>query len=97
MMNRREFLMSAAAAQLLASSRLRAATGGAVPEVPPFEPSKLKPSDFSDADLDMPYNLTYLPRIAKDVYKRQACTLGPERAGAKHGLGAVRALARPLV
>ena len=67
MMNRREFLMSAAAAQLLASSRLRAATGGAVPEVPPFEPSKLKPSDFSDADLDMPYNLTYLPRIANSI------------------------------
>ena len=74
MMNRREFLMSAAAAQLLASSRLRAATGGAVPEVPPFEPSKLKPSDFSDADLDMPYNLTYLPRIANSIE-----TDGPDR------------------
>lgn len=74
MMNRREFLITAAAAQLLVSSRLRAAAGGAVPEVPPFDPSRLKPSDFSDADLDMPYNLTYLPRIANSIE-----TEGPDR------------------
>ena len=73
-MNRREFLLTAAAAPLLASSRLRAATGGAVPEVPPFDPSKLKPFDFSDADLDMPFNLTYLPRIANSIE-----TEGPDR------------------
>ena len=73
-MNRREFLVSAAAAQLLASSRQRAASGSAVPEVPPFDPSRLKPSDFSDADLDMPYNLTYLPRIANSI-----TTEGPDR------------------
>ena len=74
MMNRRDFLVTAAAAQLLTASRLRAATGGAVLEVPPFDPSKLKPSDFSDADLDMPYNLTYLPRIANSIE-----TEGPDR------------------
>jgi hypothetical protein len=73
-MNRREFLVSGAAAQLLASSHLRAVTGGAVPEVPPFDPSRLKPSDFSDADLDMPFNLTYLPRIANSIE-----TEGPDR------------------
>ena len=74
MMNRREFLITAAAAQILASSRLIAATAGAVPEVPPFDPSNLKPSDFADADLDMPYNLTYLPRIANSIE-----TEGPDR------------------
>jgi hypothetical protein len=74
MLNRREFLVTAAATQLLASSRLFAQTGSTVPEVPPFDPSKLKPSDFSDADLDMPYNLTYLPRIANSIE-----TEGPNR------------------
>ncbi len=74
MMNRRDFLLSAAAAQILASSQLIAAAGDAVPEVPPFDPSKLKPSDFADADLDMPYNLTYLPRIANSIE-----TEGPDR------------------
>jgi len=67
MMNRREFLLTAAAAQLLASSKIRADAGAAVPQVPPFDPSRLRPSDFADADLDMPYNLTYLPRIANSV------------------------------
>src|SRR5580704_8204563 len=74
MLNRREFLVTAAATQLLASSRLFAQTGSTVSEVPPFDPSKLKPSDFSDADLDMPYNLTYLPRIANSIE-----TEGPNR------------------
>jgi hypothetical protein len=74
MLNRREFLVSAVAAQVLASSRLRAAAGGAAPEVPAFDPSKVKPSSFSDADLDMPYNLTYLPRIANSIE-----TDGPDR------------------
>lgn len=73
MMNRREFLVSAAAAQLCAASKLRAADSS-VPQVPPFDPSRLRPSDFSDAELDMPYNLTYLPRIANSVE-----TEGPDR------------------
>ena len=66
--------MSAAAAQLLVASRLRADADSSVPEVPPFNPSKLRPSDFSDADLDMPYNLTYLPHIANSIV-----TDGPDR------------------
>src|SRR5580692_828202 len=74
MLNRREFLVTAAATQLLASSRLFAQTGSTVPEVPPFDPSKLKPADFSDADLDMPYNITYLARIANSIE-----TEGPDR------------------
>jgi hypothetical protein len=72
-MNRREFLVTAAAAQLFTASRLRAADS-AVPQVPPFNPSKLRPSDFADADLDMPYNLAYLPRLANSVE-----TDGPDR------------------
>jgi len=73
-MNRREFLISATAAQLLAVSRFATAADSAVPEVPPFNPAKVRPSDFADADLDMPYNLTYLPRIANSIE-----TSGPDR------------------
>ncbi len=77
MMNRREFLATAAAAQLFAVSRLKGDDTGSVssiPQVPPFDPSRLRPSDFSDADLDMPYNITWLPRIANSVE-----TDGPNR------------------
>jgi len=73
MMNRRQFLVTAAAAQLYAASDLRA-DDSAVPQVPAFDPSKLRPSDFSDADLDMPYNLTHLPRIANSIV-----TDGPDK------------------
>jgi hypothetical protein len=96
MMNRREFLASAAAAQVFWASRLKADTAvtGAVPEVPPFDPSKLKPSDFSDADLDMPYNLTYLPRIANSIE-----TEGPIAASSTspfwRGAGPAPSLKRP--
>ena len=74
MINRREFVLGAAAAQLLASSKIRADVGSAVPEVAPFDPSRLHPADFADADLDMPYNLTWLPRIANSIV-----TDGPDR------------------
>lgn len=77
MMNRREFLATAAAAQLLRVSPLIADDSGvssAIPQVPPFDPSRLHPSDFADGDLDMPFNLTYLPRIANSVQ-----TDGPTR------------------
>jgi hypothetical protein len=68
MMNRREFLVTAAAVPLASSFAIRtAAAAAAIPEVPPFDPSRVKPSDFSDADLDMPYNITYLPRIANSI------------------------------
>jgi hypothetical protein len=77
MMNRREFLVSAAAVPLTSSFAIRAAADtppAAVPEVPPFDPKRVKPSDFSDADLDMPYNVTYLSRIANAIE-----TDGPDR------------------
>jgi hypothetical protein len=75
MLNRREFLVTAAAVPLASSFAIRiAAAAAAVPEVPPFDPSRVKPSDFSDADLDMPYNITYLPRIANSIEAE-----GPDR------------------
>jgi hypothetical protein len=75
MMNRREFLVTAASVPLASSFAMKAAADDAsVPQVPPFDPSKVKPSDFSDADLDMPYNITYLPRIANSIE-----TEGPHR------------------
>jgi hypothetical protein len=74
-MNRRDFLWSAAAVPLLSSPALRSATDAtAVPLVPPLDASKIKPSDFSDADLDMPYNIAYLARIANSIE-----TEGPNR------------------
>ena len=81
MLNRRKFprRRGCHAAHLL--SRIQGAAQAAppclaapVPQVPPFDSIKLRPSDFSDADLDMPYNLTYLPRIANAIE-----TDGPDR------------------
>jgi hypothetical protein len=67
-MNRREFLVSAAAVPLASSFAVKAAADAtSVPEVSPFDPSKVKPSDFSDADLDMPNNVAWLSRIANSV------------------------------
>jgi len=78
MLNRRDFLVRAAAVPLFSSPAMLAAQAAtqpaAVPEVPPFNPSRVRPSDFSDADLDMPYNITYLSRIANAVE-----TDGPDR------------------
>lgn len=36
-------------------------------EVPPLDASKIKPSDFSDADLDMPFALSHFARLANSV------------------------------
>ena len=77
MLSRRDFVVGAAAMPLASSFAIRAvadATTLAVPEVPPFDPSRVKPADFSDADLDMPYNITYLSRIANAIE-----TDGPDR------------------
>ena len=74
-MNRRHFLAAAAAVPLASSFSIKlAADATAIPEVPPFDPKRVRPSDFSDADLDMPYNITYLARIANAVE-----TDGPDR------------------
>ena len=65
MMNRRELLMSAAAVPLLAAARpLMAATDETVP---PLDTTKIRPSDFSDADLDLPFALAHFARVANSV------------------------------
>jgi hypothetical protein len=75
MLNRRQFLFSAATVPLSSTFVIRASADAApVPEVPPFDPARVRPSDFSDADLDMPYNITYLSRIANAIE-----TDGPDR------------------
>jgi len=74
-MNRRDFLSAAAAVPLAASFSIRlAADAPSVPEVPPFDLSRVRPSDFSDADLGLAYAVTWLPRIANAVE-----TEGPDR------------------
>jgi hypothetical protein len=72
MMNRRELLLSAAAMPLLAAARPMFAAG--YEEVPPLDPTKIKPSDFADADLDMPFALSHFARVANSIE-----TDGPDR------------------
>jgi hypothetical protein len=72
MMNRRELLMSAAALPLLAAARpLMAATDDTVPQL---DATKIRPSDFSDDDLDLPFALAHFARVANSVV-----TEGPDR------------------
>jgi hypothetical protein len=72
MMNRRELLLSAAAMQFMAVARpLMAATDDVVP---PIDPKKIRPSDFADADLDLPFALAHFARVANSVV-----TDGPNR------------------
>jgi hypothetical protein len=75
-MNRRDFLVRAAAVPLASSFAIQVAADepAAAAQVPPFDPSRVKPADFSDADLDMPYSVAYLARIANAVE-----TEGPDR------------------
>jgi len=76
MINRREFLVRAAAVPLASSFAIKASADApaAVPEVPAFDPSRVRPSDFSDVDLDMAYNIAHFARIANRVE-----TDGPDR------------------
>ncbi|MGH9600656.1 MAG: hypothetical protein ACRD27_12390, partial [Terracidiphilus sp.] len=67
--NRREFIKSAAALPLAAApaTLLAAATAGAEPPVPPIDPAKIHPSEFDNADLDMPYALVHFARVANSI------------------------------
>ena len=69
MMNRRELLMSAAAMPLLAAARplFAAALPSDPGTVPPLDTAKIRPSDFADADLDMPFALSHFARVANSV------------------------------
>ncbi len=58
MMNRREFVFSAAALSFMPASDMT---------VPPIDAARIRPADFADADLDMPYALTHFARIANSV------------------------------
>jgi len=69
-MNRRDFLLSAAAVPFLRVPELMAADGPAAPSdvtVPPLDTAKIHPADFADADLDIPFALSYLARVANNV------------------------------
>jgi hypothetical protein len=66
-MNRREFLVgAAAAAPLMCGWELLAQSAG-LPPVPELDASRIRPSDFSDADLDMPFALSHFARLANSV------------------------------
>src|ERR1039457_3458801 len=58
MITRRELLLSTAVAPLMA------ATDAAVP---PIDAAKIRPADFADADLDLPYALVHFARLANSV------------------------------
>jgi len=64
-MNRRSFLYTAAATAM--TPQWLAAQAAALPPVPPLDSSKIKPSDFSDADLDMPFALSHFARLANSM------------------------------
>jgi hypothetical protein len=72
MMNRRDLLMSAAALPLLAATRSLMAAANVT--VPPLDATKIRPSDFADADLDLPFALAHFARVANSVV-----TEGPNR------------------
>jgi hypothetical protein len=66
--NRRNFLLSAAAVPFVPLPKLFAADdAGAYPPVPPLDASKIKPSDFADADLDMPFALSHFAQVANAI------------------------------
>src|SRR5277367_3517909 len=64
LINRREFMMSAAAASLVAPQDKTASSDMTVPTL---DASKIRPSDFADADLDMPFALVHFARLANCV------------------------------
>jgi hypothetical protein len=66
-MNRRNFLRSAAVPFLIPPRWMAAVDGAAPPPLPPIDAAKIRPADFADADLDMPYALTYFARVANSV------------------------------
>ncbi len=63
-MNRRDFLFTAAALPLAASAH---ALPGDIPLVPEVDTTKIRPADFPDADLDMPYALIHFAQVANSI------------------------------
>lgn len=66
-MNRRKFLVGATATAPLMCGRGLLAQGAGLPPVPELDASRIQPSDFSDADLDMPFALSHFARLANSV------------------------------
>jgi len=52
---------------LLFVSSVPAQTASPWPKVPPADFRKLKPSDFADDELDLPYYLAHFHRVANSV------------------------------
>jgi hypothetical protein len=68
--NRRDFLLSAAVVPFFSFPLLSVAREEAGPKpgpVPPLDTSKIKPSDFADADLDMPFALSHFAQVANSI------------------------------
>jgi hypothetical protein len=73
--NRREFLLAASALPFFSALRSFAVSQGlAFPPVPPLDASRIKPSDFADDDLDMPFALSHFAQVANAIE-----TDGPDR------------------
>jgi hypothetical protein len=70
-MDRRKFLVSAAAAAPALSISMSGVVGLAqdvgLPPVPELDAAKIKPSDFADAELDLPFALAHFARLANSV------------------------------
>ena len=66
-MKRRDFLACAAAVPFVGLPKLLMGEDGAVAPVPALDAARIKPSDFSDADLDMPFALSHFARVANSV------------------------------
>jgi hypothetical protein len=62
--NRREFMMSAVAMSLMAAQDTMASSDEMVP---PVDVTRIRPADFTDADLDMPFALVHFSRVANSV------------------------------
>ncbi|HEX4029142.1 MAG TPA: hypothetical protein VHX20_02210 [Terracidiphilus sp.] len=75
MTTRRKFLFAASSVPFLSMPRLFAAPeASAYPPVPALDASRIKPSDFADKDLDMPFALSHFAQVANAVE-----TDGPDR------------------
>ena len=68
MTNRRDFLRAASVLPFLSVTRLFAQPdASAFPSVPPLDASRIKPSDFADNDLDMPFALSHFAQVANAI------------------------------
>lgn len=72
--NRRNFLLSASVLPFVPLRGLFADDASAYPPVPALDASRIKPSDFADADLDMPFALSHFAQVANAIE-----TDGPDR------------------